>query len=481
MNIKHPLSDGNTLNHNHDERIRLYIEMTRRLSQGDYSYEIPASPTDDVGKLGKALLNLSDVLQFRYEEVRKLDQITSQINAGLMLGDILESIYRDFREVIPYNRIGFSLIESGDILCAHWAKTDRDTVHLDRGYSSSLKGSSLQRIIDTGMPRIINDLEAYYAAHPDSESTRLILKEGYRSSLTCPLIASGVPIGFIFFSSVEKGTYREEHVDLFRRIAGQLSVIVEKGRLVSELAEQKAAIERQNEALRQLNDLKNALLGMAAHDLRNPIASIQMAANLLLSECTELPPEVQNQFLTDISRQTNYMLSLLDDLLDVSQIEAGKLDLQLEAVSVDDFMQEEIDRQNKLAAQKETQVSLALDDSGMVWADPNRLRQVVDNLISNAVKYSPAGSHIIVRARLIPGYWQISVEDEGPGIKSEERKYLFEFFSRLSAQPTGGEKSTGLGLAITRRMVEAHGGTIGVDSQPGEGSTFWFTLPLTAE
>jgi signal transduction histidine kinase len=112
-----------------------------------------------------------------------------------------------------------------------------------------------------------------------------------------------------------------------------------------------------------------------------------------------------------------------------------------------------------------------------VMADPVHLRQVVDNLVSNAVKYSPPGSTVTVSVEQQNSGWRVNVQDEGPGITAADREHLFKDFARLSAKPTGGEKSTGLGLAISRRAVEAHGGQIGVDSEPGHGANFWFTLP----
>jgi len=130
-----------------------------------------------------------------------------------------------------------------------------------------MAGSSLERVLATGEPRILDDLEAYLAAHPRSESTRLIVAEGVRSSLTCPLVANGKPVGFLFFSSRERGTYRRAHVELFMEIAGQLALIVEKSRLY--------------ELLLELDQVKNRFLGMAAHDLRNPIGVVRSYAELL--------------------------------------------------------------------------------------------------------------------------------------------------------------------------------------------------------
>jgi signal transduction histidine kinase len=172
------------------------------------------------------------------------------------------------------------------------------------------------------------------------------------------------------------------------------------------------------------------------------------------------------------------MLTLLDDLLDVTQIEAGKLNLNLEPLDLGQFLAEMVQRQAMMAAVKGTRVILATVPAGDALADPVHLRQVVDNLISNAVKYSPPGSTVTVRVDRSNGSgWRVNVEDEGPGITQADRKNLFKDFARLSAQPTGGEESIGLGLAISRRVVEAHGGKIGVDSEPGQGANFWFTLP----
>jgi signal transduction histidine kinase len=461
-----------------DHRITQYIKATEQLKQGQFDLEVPASPLDDVGRLGQALRDLARVLELRYREVQKIEKITAQINAGVLLDDILEIVYRDFRELIPYNRIGLSLIEDdGQTVRARWAKTDRPNMTITAGYASPLAGSSLEDIIRTGQPRVLNDLEEYLRQKPESTSTQAILNEGIRSSLTCPLIANGVPIGFIFFSSVAANTYSETHVNTFKHVAEQLSIIVEKGRLVSEIAAQKAAIEQQNEELRHLNGLKDSFLGMAAHDLRTPITVIQLAVGLMLDDSTPMSDAERTPFLRDIKRQSDHMLTLLNDLLDVTEIEAGQLSLDRQSLDLADFLQDVTAWHRKLAAPKGTRIILEDVPAGSAQADPLRLRQVVDNLISNAVKYSPPGSEVRVKAERTSTGWRIHVKDQGPGITSRDRHKLFQDFARLSARPTGDEKSTGLGLAITRRVVAAHGGQIGVDSEPGQGADFWFTLP----
>jgi hypothetical protein len=433
---------------------------------------------EQASRLGAALQDLAYSLDQRLLETEQLGRITTQINQGLLLDEILDGVFDSFQGVIPYNRIGFSLIgNGGKSVVARWARSDLGALKLGAGYEAPLEGSSLLQILATGEPRIINDLEGYLTSKPLSGSTRLIVAEGLRSSLTCPLVVNGQPVGFIFFSSVLPGRYTLEHVSVFQSIAAQLSVIVEKGRMASDLDAKNHEVEQQNENLRRLDAIKSRFLGMVAHDLRNPIASIQMAAELLADPEAFLNPEERQVFLSDINRQAAYMVDLIDDLLDVTKIESGRLDLQREAVDICEFLGDTVRRHAKLAIRKGIAVTLTSNHGGLVQADRKRLRQVLDNLISNAVKFSPPGSAVEVSHLHEKGSWRVQVVDQGPGLTDADRQAVFEYFTTLSAQPTGDEISTGLGMAITRRVVEAHGGEVGVDSRPGAGSTFWFSIP----
>ena len=461
-----------------DDRIPRYIAATEQMKQGQFDLEVPTTPPDEIGRLGAALRDLARALETRYREVQQLERITARINAGLLLDDVLDNVFQDFREVIPYERIGLALLEDdGQLVRARWARSDLPVVKINRNFAQRLAGSSLEVILQTGQPRILNDLPAYLALKPSSESTRLIIAEGLNSSLTCPLVANGVPIGFIFFSSVRTHAYDDAHVDTFQHIAEQLSVIVEKGRLVSEIAAQKTAIEQRNDELRRLNDLKNSFLGIAAHDLRSPLGLIQMTAELLVDPEADLTPAQQAKFTQDILRHTDHMLRLLNDLLDVTQIESGNLNLEETAVDLAALLEEAVKWHMLVATPKGTRIQLQPIVPGQVYADPLRLRQVIDNLVSNAVKYSPPGSVVRVGMQRLDRGWRIAVKDQGPGLTPADRQRLFQDFARLSARPTGGEKSVGLGLAIVRRIVEAHGGQVGADSEPGQGAIFWFTLP----
>ena len=470
---------------NNDDRIPKYIDVTGRMIEGDYHIQIDNENHDEVGILGANLQNLANVLDNKVKELQHVHQLTAKINSGMLLTDILDTIYTDFYSLIPYDRIGFSIIEyenNQPWVQAYWSRTTNPKIEIGAGYRAPLTGSSLEKIVKTQQPRIINDLEAYYKQKPTSEPTRRILAEGIRSSLTCPLIVNGNPVGFIFFSSCQPNTYQDIHVETFQEIAGQLAVIVEKGWFVSELAQKQAAIEAQNEELRRLHRSKNDFLGMAAHDLRNPIGNIQSVAEMLIDPEWVLTAEEKHRFIEGILRQTGYMLAILDDLLDITQIESGTFQVRRIAVDVRQLLQETIKRHQRIAAVKGSQLALAACDDGELLADPIRLMQVLDNLLSNALKYSPPNSLVSVSATHRKKDWYFEIRDQGPGISPEEQSLLFKEFAKLTPQPTAGETSTGLGLAITRRMIEAQNGEIGFyNLEGGVGAAFWFTLPIQAK
>jgi diguanylate cyclase (GGDEF)-like protein len=240
-----------------DLRIRKYRDVVDALRSGRLDVEVVNEPGDDaIDELGRSIRRLAQAYQSRLALLTTLGRVTEKINSGMTLDEVLGFVYDSFRPLIPYDRIGVALIEDGNVVRARWARTAASEIHLGLGYAAPLEGSSLQQVISAGEPRILDDLETYLADHPQSDSTRRIVQEGMRSSLTGPLIARARPIGFIFFSSLRRQAYGSEHVGLFREIAGQLSLIVEKSLLLEELAASN----------RELLAAQQALQHQAAHD-----------------------------------------------------------------------------------------------------------------------------------------------------------------------------------------------------------------------
>jgi len=235
---------------------------------------------------------------------------------------------------------------------------------------------------------------------------------------------------------------------------------------------------KNNVLLEQLDKQKNQFLGIVAHDLRNPISAIHAYTSLFLDDEEPLSPEL-GEALGDIRLLADFMLNLLSDMLDLNVIEQGHLELSIERVQTAPFFLEQLSLNTLLAGKKNVvfePVFGAIPET--FTGDRFKLKQVMNNLISNAVKFSPAGSVVRVSVQLDPnGLLRVEVTDQGAGIPEAEQIKLFTPFGRTSVRSTDGETSTGLGLAITKNIVLAHGGTIGVTSTVGAGSAFWFTLP----
>ncbi len=189
--------------------------------------------------MSDALVALGSRLDHKFAEIKALNEITDRVNSGMFFDEVLDHVFETFDSVIPYDRIGVALIEKNEsgksIVRAQWSRAAYEAESIGKGYAARLKGSSLEKIATTRVPRIINDLKDYLKAHPTSHSTKLILKEGVRSSLTCPLVARDAVIGFIFFSSREPDAYQDQHIELFQQIAGELALTLEKGRAYEDL------------------------------------------------------------------------------------------------------------------------------------------------------------------------------------------------------------------------------------------------------
>jgi signal transduction histidine kinase len=237
-------------------------------------------------------------------------------------------------------------------------------------------------------------------------------------------------------------------------------------------------LQEKNITLEALNKQKNQFLGMAAHDLRSPLGNILNAAEILVDREVEIDADTCLELSTMIRDVSYGMVTLLNDLLDISQIEAGKIDLQPEQISVPQFLAE-VQGYNRLLAQKK---GISLQVSGdnslpLINFDKERVRQVLNNLLSNAIKFSLPETVVTLESCSTPTGVEISITDQGQGIPPGELDRLFGEFQRTSIRPTSGERSTGLGLSICKKIVELHGGTIGVESEFGHGSRFYFTLP----
>ncbi|MBI1256451.1 MAG: response regulator [Chloroflexi bacterium] len=278
---------------------------------------------------------------------------------------------------------------------------------------------------------------------------------------------------------------------IVREAFNRFKLIVQNRRLMQELQEQNAqleqrvrertaALEEANQHMQTLITQKDAFLGMAAHDLRTPITVVQGFADLLVH--ARANPEDTKEFVGIIRDTLNQMLSLLDDILDITAIASGKLTLRPDVVEVKTFVERIVKLNRYIGAQKQIALVADLEPKLPAMAfDPQRIEQVLNNLISNAFKFSHTDKTVTVRVRRIDQSVEFSVIDQGQGIPADEIDKVFGEFQRVSTKPTADEHSTGLGLSICKRIVQLHEGQIGVESEVGVGSRFFFTLPLITD
>ena len=242
----------------------------------------------------------------------------------------------------------------------------------------------------------------------------------------------------------------------------------------SEAVAAKEAAEAARVSLEELSEFKSRMLGIAAHDLRSPLGTIVGYADMI---AFETPNQRNIHESTDaIQRVATRMLALIEDLLGRAALESREMELDRRRVDLCKLVRDAVAEFESPAREKSQSISLSLPARVMVSVDPVRFRAVLDNLISNAVKYTPVGGRIQVSIHELAEGTQVRVADSGPGFTEEDRDGLFQPFQRLSAQPTGEESSTGLGLSIVKQIVDLHAGEIRVESEPGAGATFIVTL-----
>jgi two-component system, sensor histidine kinase and response regulator len=234
------------------------------------------------------------------------------------------------------------------------------------------------------------------------------------------------------------------------------------------------ALKHSLEVQKELNQVKNKFLGIAAHDLRNPLTSIKGMSQLMMQ--LPLPEEKKSKFVATINRVSNQMLQLVNDLLDVSVIESGRFDLRLEVSNLSKLAAERAELVVDSAKNKNIELVMDLSDIPDTLFDSDRIGQVMDNLLTNAIKFSKSSTTIHLSTHESKGVVSVVVTDQGPGIPEEEVGTIFGSFNKTSVQPTAGEKSTGLGLSIVKQIIDAHKGQIHVESAVGKGTTFSVSL-----
>jgi len=404
-----------------------------------------------------------DQLGRRADVLEAANRCARALSSSLELERAFEAFIREVRGLMPFDRMAIVLGESGVAQVMAVAGAGSDEV-LPAGSGAPIHGTLLEEILRTNQTIYRRDMTA--ADYPEEDE---FLALGLHCRLATPLLQGARSIGMLSLVRREVDAFSEEEIEL----AGLL------GRLVASAVQNIRAYgaERKTvEELRRLSALRADFVSLVSHELRTPMAAVIGAARTLQQRWRELSPEHRESFLDLIAGETNRLADLIGDVLDTSRIEAGTFSFRFAEVDLGRLVTDAV----ATAQVGQDEVQLRADvrpPLPEIRGDGERLRQVLTNLIDNAIKYSPAGAEVEVRAYQEDGFVRIDVRDSGPGIAKDDQKLIFEKFGRVTG--SGATRpGTGLGLFIARSIAEAHGGALDVDSAPDQGSTFTLELPV---
>ena len=407
-------------------------------------------------------------LQVSLEEVRALSEVSRAVSSSLDLRQVLNAVAgyavnlskSDGCGIFEFNptRQAFDIVASHNLSTAFLSAIHKTTIDLGK--------TTIGQAAESGQPVQASDMTAALD-HPFRDFT---LEAGFRSVLTVPMTGNHTVRGIVLLRR-SPGQFDDRVVNLLTTLASQSKVAIENARLFSEIEDKGRQIEAANRH-------KSEFLANMSHELRTPLNAIIGFSEVLLDPSLKVTEEERSQFLTDVLSSGRHLLGLINEILDLAKIEAGKMELQIEPVLLSDILESVQNTMRSLAVKKEINLHVESGELPEPFPmDGARVKQVLLNLVGNAVKFTPEGGRIWVRADCEDGVVRVEVGDTGPGIAPEDQERIFLEFQQAGSD-AGKPQGTGLGLALARKFVEMHGGKIWVESEVGKGSRFFFTIPI---
>jgi signal transduction histidine kinase len=466
----------------------------QRIGGGDLNQRISIKTGDELEGLADQFNDMANRLQESYsglerkvemrtrelaqsvEELRTLGEVSQAVNSTLDLQTVLDTIVA--------KAVQLSATDAGTIYVVDEA-TGGFQIRANYGMSEKLIASlnenhgQLSKWLATAANRRIpiqdSDIRNESSALPPTGPfQRIMLEAGYLSRIFVPLLGADRVVGALVVRRKAAGEFPKRTIDLLQTFAAQSVLAIQNAHLFHE-------IQVKGHELEVASQHKSQFLANMSHELRTPLNAILGYTELILDNIYGDVPEKMRSVLERVQSNGKHLLGLINDVLDLSKIEAGQLTLSLHDYSIKDVVHSVFTLVEPLAVEKHLELKVELPpDLPVARGDERRLTQVVLNLVGNAVKFTDSGE-VEIKAAASNGAYTLSVRDTGPGIDPAEHDKIFEEFQQADGSSTKAKGGTGLGLSIAKRIIGLHGGKIWVSSEPGHGSTFFINVPIKVE
>ncbi|MBI4573550.1 MAG: GAF domain-containing protein [candidate division NC10 bacterium] len=455
------------------------LDHRLEITTGDEFEALAAEFNSMAGRLQESYANLEQRIADRtrelarsVEELRALGEVSRAVSSSLDLETVLTTIVSRADQFSGTD--GGAIYEYDEpterLYLRATQKFEEELVEALRGMPLRMGEGAVGRAAASREPVQIPDVleESAY----QGRLRELMERSGFRAVLAVPLLREDHILGGLVVVRKSPGLFPPEVVDLLQTFATQSALAIQNARLFRE-------IEEKGRQLEAASRHKSQFLASMSHELRTPMNAIIGFSEILLDSNLEVSPEERQEFLESVLTSGKHLLGLINEVLDLSKVEAGKMELKPEEVVLEDLMEAVTTTIRPLATKKIITLEATVDGAiPTLTVDPGKIKQVLLNLLGNAIKFTPEGGRVAIKATARDGLVELAVSDTGVGIRPEDQPRVFDEFQQVGATGPGRPEGTGLGLTLAKKLVEMHGGKIWVRSEVGKGSTFTFTLPV---
>ena len=414
--------------------------------------------------------------RMRLLELSEMFHLSTTLNLQLRLPVVLEIIVRRVVSALRAQQASIMLFdpESGELetRAAYGLEAE-----FTRGARVKMGDGIAGRVAESGDVALLNRTtkDAEFAKHFKHD-------RNITSALSLPLRVGERCIGVLNVNRINHPEqFEDHHREILAMFAEHVAAVIERAEVLDRLGNRSRELEEANLRLTQLNAMKDVFLSTASHELKTPLTSVIAYAELLDEQGNRLNTSQRSDFLHRLRTEAQRLMGLIEDILDLTRLESGKMTLRPVSLSPGDIAHAAVETSRPVAAKHGVSIHEQFEDGlPQLPLDEVKMGQVISNLIGNAVKFSPRGATVSVRASREARWVRIDVVDEGPGVNAEDAAHIFELFGQGHVGTDRPDAGVGIGLHLVKRITELHGGHVGVVSTPGEGSTFWVRLPVPA-